>query len=239
MNIFPETTEFAISIVNLWICAVNDKTLKNVININHDSQYPQWPGLEKVRIPQWLVTLLHICGVIPTPQSPISPETQRRYCRKLCADIAGNSARAPMSPHRAPILSHRMASVLVFCDVSQCLKCFMMFHNVLSVSWCFTSGSRCFTTFHVLSHPCGIFLPLTELLQSPFRTEFSMGSRSRRYRRSLRRHRRFLRSYCRSLRRCRDPWGDRRAPMRRRRSLRDSLNIVKHYETHVKHYETL
>ena len=27
----------------------------------------------------------------------------------------------------------------------------------------------------------GIFLPGTELLQSPFRTEFSMGSRSRRY----------------------------------------------------------
>ena len=43
--------------------------------------------------------------------------------------------------------------------------------------------------------PSGIFLPGTELLQSPFRTEFSMGSRSRRYRRSLRHHRRFLRSY--------------------------------------------
>ena len=32
-------------------------------------------------------------------------------------------------------------------------------------------------------------------------------------------YRRFLRSYRRSLRRCRDPRGDRRAPMRRRRSL--------------------
>ena len=58
------------------------------------------------------------------------------------------------------------------------------------------------------SHPSGIFLPGTELLQSPFRTEFSKGSRSRRYRRSLRRHRR-------SLRRCRDPWGDRRSRGRR------------------------
>ena len=28
-----------------------------------------------------------------------------------CADIAGNSARAPMSPHRALISLHRMASV--------------------------------------------------------------------------------------------------------------------------------
>ena len=85
--------------------------------------------------------------------------------------------------------------------------------------------------------PYGIFLPRTELLQSPFRTEFSMGSRSRRYRRSLRRHRQFLRSYRRflwsysqflqlsqSLRRSTAA----RAPMRRRRSLRDSLNIIKH-----------
>ena len=87
--------------------------------------------------------------------------------------------------------------------------------------------------------PSGIFLPLTELLQSPFRTEFSMGSRSRRYRRSLRRHRRFLQSYRRSLRRCRDPWGDRRPSGCRCWSLRDSLKHIKHYETHVKHYETL
>ena len=47
----------------------------------------------------------------------------------------------------------------------------------------------------------------TELLQSPFRTEFSMGSLSRRYRQSLRCYRRFLQNYRRSLRRqaCRDP----------------------------------
>ena len=78
----------------------------------------------------------------------------------------------------------------------------------------------------------GIFLPGTELLQSPFRTKFSMGSRSRRYRRSLRLNRWFLRSYHhRSLRRCRDPWGDRRSPIRRRRSLRNSVNIIKHSKT--------
>ena len=41
--------------------------------------------LEKVPVSPWLVTLLHICGVIPTPQSPISLETPRefRYCRAL------------------------------------------------------------------------------------------------------------------------------------------------------------
>ena len=58
--------------------------------------------------------------------------------------------------------------------------------------------------------PFGNCLPITELLQSSFRTEFSMGSRSWCYRRSLRRHRQFLRSYRRSLRLCRDPLGDRR-----------------------------
>ena len=37
-------------------------------------------GLEKVPISPWLVTLLHICGVIPTPQLP---ETPSQYHRKL------------------------------------------------------------------------------------------------------------------------------------------------------------
>ena len=99
-----------------------------------------------------LVTLLHICGVLPTLNC--------RHRRKLCADIAKNSARAPISlrrapmslrrapmfAHRTPISSHRMASVWVFRDVSQSFKsvsqCFK------SVSWCFTSGSQCFMTFH-------------------------------------------------------------------------------------------
>ena len=64
-------------------------------------------------------------------------------------------------------------------------------------------GSLCCLVSHKKlrrSCPSGIFLPGAELLQSPFRTEFSMGSRSRRYRRSLRRHRRFLRNYRRFLR---------------------------------------
>ena len=94
---------------------------------------------------------------------------------------------------------------------------------------------HCLILLHM--DPSGIFLPGTELLQSPFRTEFSKGSRSRRYRRSLRRHRRFLLSYRRSLRRCRDPWGDRRAPIvaRLARHQKTLLNIVKYHETHVKH----
>ena len=59
-------------------------------------------------------------------------------------------------------------------------------------------------------------------------SEFSMGSLSRRYRRSLLRYCWFLRSYRRSLRRCLDPWGDRLSPMRRCRSLSNLLNIVRH-----------
>ena len=33
-------------------------------------------------------------------------------------------------------------------DIVASNDCFMMFQNVLSVSWCFISGSRCFTMFH-------------------------------------------------------------------------------------------
>ena len=49
------------------------------------------PGLEKVLISPWLVTLLQIFRVIPTPQSPISPETprDRRRCR---AEVCSSSA---------------------------------------------------------------------------------------------------------------------------------------------------
>ena len=100
-------------------------------------------------------------------------------------------------------------------------------------------------------HPSGIFIPGTELLQSPFRTEFIMGSRSRRYRRFLRRHRQFVRSCRRFLRSCRRSlWRlcDRRPRGRRccaafvarlAKHHKTLLNIVKHHETHVKHCETL
>ena len=95
-------------------------------------------GLEKVPISPWLVILLHICGFIPTPQSP---ETLREHWYL--------HAVVPMSLHLAPKLSHRMASVWVLPDVSQCFKsgsrCFTMFHDA---SQCFTSVSWCFTMFN-------------------------------------------------------------------------------------------
>ena len=75
---------------------------------------------------------------LPTPQLPISPETprERRYRR-----AEHRFRRAG----RCPALSADI--------VASNGECFVMFHNVLSVSWCFTSGSQCFTTFHnVLRH---------------------------------------------------------------------------------------
>ena len=78
-------------------------------------------------------------------------------------------------------------------------------------------------TFHVPDdYPFGNCLPGTELLQSSFRIEFSMGSLTRQHWWCLRRHRQ-------SLRHCRDPWGDRRT--RGHRLLRHSLNVVKHNKT--------
>ena len=59
-------------------------------------------GLEKAPVSQWLVTLLHICGVIPTLHLPISVETLRQYRQKLCWATM-SPRRAPMSPHRVPI----------------------------------------------------------------------------------------------------------------------------------------
>ena len=48
-------------------------------------------GLEKVPISVWLVTLLYICGVIPTPQSPILPETPHNVAVPS-ADVSASGA---------------------------------------------------------------------------------------------------------------------------------------------------
>ena len=110
---------------------------------------PSWSrqaGLGKVLIYPWLVTLLHICGVVPTPPSPISPETPRDRRRRR---IERRRLRIEWPPrdrrHRCPKrrrlhIERRYCRIewRVFHDVSQCFKYFMMFHNVLSISWCFT-----------------------------------------------------------------------------------------------------
>ena len=107
----------------------------------------------KVPISPWLVTLLHICWVIPTPQSPLLTETPCRYRRKLraSADIATPSADVA-APNR-----YRRIKWRVF-------ECFVMFHNVLRVfhvllvahavlrrftmNQSFTSVSWCFNMFN-------------------------------------------------------------------------------------------
>ena len=106
-------------------------------------------GLKKVPISPWLVTLLHICGVIPTPNItrnsvPISPATphehlychverQSRYANRRCLCIERQ---------------YHQVEWRVFHDVSQCFKSFMMFYQGSS---CFTSGYdvlQCFTIFN-------------------------------------------------------------------------------------------
>ena len=88
----------------------------------------------------------------------------RSYTNSAIADIAGNSARSQTTPRDNVSASstdivalndlRAIADVAApNADVSASSAdivasnddCFMMFHNVLSVSWCFTSGSRCFT----------------------------------------------------------------------------------------------
>ena len=84
-------------------------------------------GLEKTPISPWLVTLLHIHGVIPTTQLPISLETSPQYCRKLHSS-AGIAARSTdVATPSADIVASN-GSVWVFRDVSQCFMSFMMFY---------------------------------------------------------------------------------------------------------------
>ena len=106
-------------------------------------------GLEKVPISPWLVTLLHICGVIPTPQSPISPETPRRNLHASddiavpCADTG--TLRADVSTPRSDVSATSTDVSVPSADiVTSNGKC-------STVSQCFKSGSRCFTTFHDVS----------------------------------------------------------------------------------------
>ena len=69
------------------------------------------------------------------------------YTNSAIGDIAGNSTL--ISPETMRERRYCHIEWRVFRDVSQCFK--RWFQNVLSVSWCFTSGSRClwrFTMYH-------------------------------------------------------------------------------------------
>ena len=159
---------------------------------------------------------------------------------------------------------------LAVANVAMSIVSWLTKHCKTSLNFCKTFKHREPLVKHHETHehlpldPSGIFLPETELLQSPFRTEFSMGSRLRRYRRSMRHHRwfmrsyrqflrsyrQFLRSYSRSLRRCRDlpipeaiggrAVADAAMPIiaQLAKHHKTLLNIVKHHETHVKHCDT-
>ena len=113
-------------------------------------------GLEKVPISPWLVTLLHICGVIPTPQSP------SRYLRKL-------RVSADVSALSADIVALNGEYFMVFHNVLRVLHDYLLVvHDVLlvvhDVSECFISVSWCFTMFNnvlwVAQHLSSLHRPL-------------------------------------------------------------------------------
>ena len=99
-------------------------------------------GLEKVLISPWLVTLLHICRVIPTLQSPMLPETPRWYLRLLraIADVAAPSADVS-APSTDIVASNDRAIADVAApnaDVSTSSADIVALNECSSVLWCFT-----------------------------------------------------------------------------------------------------
>ena len=123
-SIIPEAWNIHTVMLSLLCCNMNRSFMALP---RHCALYYLAAGLEEVPISPWLVTLLHISGVIPTPQSPISPETPCRY--------QGAEHRCLCIKRRCLCIERRYRRIewWVFRDVSQCFKCFMMFHNVLRV----------------------------------------------------------------------------------------------------------
>ena len=137
---------------------------------------PLRAGLEKVLTSPRLVTLLHICGVIPTPQSPVTPRDRR--CRRserqrLCIERRYRRIEWPPRDRRCRCPKRRRLHIerwrfrierrycriewRLFHDVSQCFKCFimfymcfMMFYNVL---WCLASRAMVGVASSVPSRP--------------------------------------------------------------------------------------
>ena len=124
---FPDQMAFRIGL------GIEPLTLQTLVKTGNnwpcDQVWKKYPS-------QGLVTLLHICEVIRTVQSPISSETQR-WASVWPRWAPVSPCWAPISTNRAPTSSHLPASVQVFHDVSQCY---------MGVSWCFTSRSWCFTS---------------------------------------------------------------------------------------------
>ena len=126
----------AISVMDLGHCNLLNYKEKNYLKLHNkwgSLCLPIFPvitlqlsraGLEKVLISPWLVTLLHICGVIPTPQSPILPVTPRNRQRRC------PKRRRLHIERRRLRIEHRYRRIewRLFHDVSQCFKCFMMFY---------------------------------------------------------------------------------------------------------------
>ena len=120
---------------------------------------PMGTGLEKGPISPWLVTLLHICGLVRTPQSPISLGTPCQYHQKLRASADIATASADVAVPSADVAALSGADIVALNG-----KCFMMFHNVLRVFhvlqvvhvllvvhdllWCITMFYKCLMMFY-------------------------------------------------------------------------------------------
>ena len=95
-------------------------------------------GLEKVPISPWLVTLLHICGVTPTPQLPETPrdlglrraERRRRRAERRCLRIERRCLRIERRCLRIERRCLRIGRRYRRIEW-RVFDCFMMFHNVL------------------------------------------------------------------------------------------------------------
>ena len=135
-----------------WYHREHDPMLNSVLNGDWSNSAPgrqipggPSPGLEKVLISPWLVTLLHICGVIPTPRDRRRRRAERRHLRiqrrrpRIEWPPRDRRRRCPKR-RRLHIERRRLRIERRYRRIE-----WRLFHDVLSVSWCFTSGSRCFT----------------------------------------------------------------------------------------------
>ena len=85
---------------------------------------------------EWFISLVLSWKVLDHMAQPVWARRYRRY------DVFASSADIVASNDLRAIadVSASSANIVASND-----DCFIMFHNVLSVSWCFTSGSQCFT----------------------------------------------------------------------------------------------
>ena len=151
--------------------------------------------------------------------------------------------RVPLSLHWMPSVSQCFTSVswcftsISWCFTfgSQCFTCVSLCFT--SVPWCFMSVSQYLTIFYdvqwvmqlsaLTDYPSGIFLPGTELLQSPFTIPAASSPISAELSPIFAE----LSPIPAVLRSCRDPWGDRRGRVITDAAMPIVARLTKHHKT--------